>query len=118
MVVPAVQVVDITANAAILLLTGQVDACSCDSLHREISAVMTRHHPHCLVLDVSLVKYISSSGICLFTSLVQDLAAAGGCLVFVGMPEWVCKPFDMLGYARNFDFRDSMYDAMQKLPAI
>lgn len=117
MVDPAVQVVEITPKAAVLLLSGQIDTSSCDAVQRGIAAIQEQHQPRNLVLDVSLVEYISSAGICLFTALAQVLAESGGKLAFVGMPAWVRKPFDMLGYTRNFDFWDSMYKAVEAMAA-
>ncbi|RPH75809.1 anti-sigma factor antagonist [bacterium] len=117
MVDPVVQVIEITPKAAILLVSGHIDTASCEALHREISAVQANHNPRNIVLDVSLVEYISSAGIGLCTRLAQELAALGGRLAFVGMPAWVRQPIDMLGYTHFFDFWDSMYAAGETMAA-
>jgi stage II sporulation protein AA (anti-sigma F factor antagonist) len=117
MVDSLVQVIEITPKAAVLLVSGQIDASSCDAMHREIIAIQNQHQPRNIVLDVSLVEYISSSGISLCTQLAQSLAGNGGRLSFVGMPAWIRRSIDMLGYTAHFDYWDSMYPAMKAMAA-
>jgi len=117
MVEPLVEIIEITPKAAILLISGQMDAASCEGMHRQISAIHTEHHPRSIILDVSLVEYICSAGISLLTRLAQELASGGGRLVFVGLQDWIRHSIDMLGYTSYFDYWDSMYTASQALAA-
>ncbi len=117
MVEPLVQVIEITPKAAILLVSGHIDASSCDAVHREIAAIQASHNPRNIVLDVSLVEYMSSAGISLCNNLAQSLAVNKGRLSFVGMPAWVKHSIDMMGYTANFDYWDSMYPATEAMAA-
>lgn len=117
MVESLVQVIEISPKAAILLVSGQIDAASCDAIHHEITAIRDTHHPRNIILDVSLVEYISSAGISVCTRLAQELAVNGGRLSFVGMPAWVRRSIDMLGYTGYFDYWESMYPATEAMAA-
>jgi anti-anti-sigma factor len=112
-----VQIIEITRNAAILLISGQIDASSCERVYREISSIQTAHKPRNIVLDVSLVEYISSAGLSMWARLAQELSTGGGRLSLVGMQEWVRRSIDMLGYTSYFDYWESMYPATEAMAA-
>jgi anti-sigma B factor antagonist len=87
-----------TRNDKYVTLTpiGDLDANSSmrmdDAIQKEIDAEIYNLH-----IDCSELVYISSAGLGVFISFMEDLTAYGGKFVFSNMAENIAKVFQLLG---------------------
>ena len=81
----------------ILYLDGVIDTVSCVSLRSVMDGFVDRGIVN-LVVDMSRVEYVSSSGWGVFASRIKDIRASGGDIKIFGMDEEVSSIFHMLGF--------------------
>lgn len=83
-------------NYTTLLPAGDLDANSSmvmdETIQRAIDAGIYKIH-----VDCSALRYISSAGLGVFISFMDELAANGGKFVFSGMTDNILKVFQLLG---------------------
>ena len=79
-----------------LLLQGEVDASNSVSLDEAITELVSSGAQNILI-DGSQLEYISSAGLGVFISHLDDLKAYGGKFVFYGMNVTVYNVFEILG---------------------
>jgi anti-anti-sigma factor len=73
-------------------------------------------HVRGLVLDLSQVSFIDSSGIALLVALDRNLEAAGKKLVLVGLPERIRRTLELVGVMRVLTVADDQDQARSMLP--
>ena len=66
--------------------------------------VFSDKYDRAIVLDLSELKYISSSGLRLFLNLLKETRAHGGSVKITGMSEYLSKVFDETGFTRLFNY--------------
>lgn len=81
----------------ILSLDGVIDTVSCVKLRSVLDSFVDRGIVK-LVVDMSRVEYVSSSGWGVFASRIKDIRARGGDFKIFGMDEEVHSIFHMLGF--------------------
>jgi anti-anti-sigma factor len=81
----------------ILSLDGVIDTVSCVKLRSVLDSFVDRGIVR-LVVDMSRVEYVSSSGWGVFASRIKDIRARGGDMKIFGMDEEVHGIFHMLGF--------------------
>ncbi|HEY5132078.1 MAG TPA: anti-sigma factor antagonist [Candidatus Krumholzibacteriaceae bacterium] len=81
----------------ILYLDGVIDTVSCVSLRTVMDGFVDRGIVK-LVVDMSRVEYVSSSGWGVFASRIKDIRARGGDIKIFGMDEEVSSIFHMLSF--------------------
>lgn len=57
-----------------------------------------------IILDLSALKYISSSGLRLFLNLLKETRAHGGSVKITGMSDYLNRVFDETGFTRLFNY--------------
>lgn len=67
----------------------------CDSLRRDLTAVIKEHKPRQCVLDLTRVTVISSLGVGLVVSLLKRIREQGGELVLCGLAPMVEEVFHL-----------------------
>ena len=60
---------------------------------------------HDIILDLSKLEYISSSGLRLFLNLVKETRPNGSHIFVVGASEHIRQVFAMTGFMRIFEFK-------------
>ncbi|UCF04616.1 MAG: anti-sigma factor antagonist [bacterium] len=81
----------------VLYLNGLIDTVSCSSL-RSIMDDLIGQGKNKLVVDMSGVEYVSSSGWGVFASRINDIRREGGDIKIFGMDQEVGSIFHMLGF--------------------
>lgn len=79
-----------------LIPVGDLDANSSMEMDGKIKSVMDEGKVN-LHIDCSELQYISSAGLGVFISFMEDLKEAGGMFVFSDMPDNIYKVFELLG---------------------
>jgi len=83
-------------NAYIIIIDGDVDASSSIHLDKAITSAIEQEHKNILI-DCTKLNYISSAGLGVFMSYIQDFETKQINLVIFGLSEKVINVFEILG---------------------
>jgi anti-sigma B factor antagonist len=95
----------------ILPLEGEIDLHVSPRVATELRALI-KDKPEKLVIDLSKVTYIDSSGLAVLIDGMQKVEAYGGKLYLVGMQEYVRIMFEMSRLDQAFRIRGNVADAL------
>ncbi|MEL6672121.1 MAG: STAS domain-containing protein [Bacteroidota bacterium] len=84
------------ANFVTLSPQGDLDAHSSVALDEKISELLSQKQ-HFIHIDCSGIPYMSSAGLGVFISYLDEIGASGGKLVLSGLQENVLEVFGLLG---------------------
>lgn len=96
-----------------LIVGGEVDASSSILLETALNEAMSGHQK--IIIDLSGLEYISSAGLGVFMSIIQQLNEDSIELVLFGMQEKVKEVFDILGLAQLINIRDNKEEALEAI---
>jgi anti-sigma B factor antagonist len=99
--------------AVATILVEDLDASNADDFKRDIAPVL-ESYPR-LVLDLSRIRFVDSSGIGAFISCLRKLNAAGGELKLCGLTQPVRAVFELVRMHRVFDIFDTREWAVHAL---
>jgi anti-sigma B factor antagonist len=102
------------ANYTCFYLVGQLDAHSAPYLETEITSVLD-DKKQILVFNLSNLEYISSAGLGVFMSFVQDLRENEGDIMFTELNERVKNVMHLLGFNHIFKIFETESDAVNQL---
>jgi anti-sigma B factor antagonist len=97
--------------AVATILVEELDASNAGDFRRDIAPVLDAHSR--LVLDLSRLRFVDSSGLGAFISCLRKLNAAGGDLKLCGMSKPVRAVFELVRMHRVFDIFDTPEDAVR-----
>ncbi|MDQ3394856.1 MAG: STAS domain-containing protein [Bacteroidota bacterium] len=100
----------VDANAYIIIIDGDVDASSSIHLDKAIISAIEEDYKYILI-DCSRLNYISSAGLGVFMSYIQDFEAQQINLVIFGLSEKVKNVFQILGLDQLLQIVDSEEEA-------
>lgn len=101
-------------GADILAVVGEIDASSSIELDLAIAKSVGEGFTKILV-DCSALEYISSAGLGVFMSYIEEFKDKKIAMVLFGMKEKVLNTFQILGLANLLHIRGSKQDAKQFL---
>ncbi len=96
----------------IIHIEGDVDASSSIHLDEAMSEAVKSHQSHILV-DCNQLNYISSAGLGVFMSYIEELKTKGIKLVLFGLSERVENVFKVLGLDQLLDIQPTKEQAKQ-----
>jgi anti-sigma B factor antagonist len=100
-------------DVAVLSLDGYLDAHTApkfeNTIQEEVDAGRIR-----IVVDCEKLTYISSAGLGVFMSFVEDVRAAGGDIKVCATQPTVYEVFDILGFPEIFDILPDRAQAVRK----
>lgn len=106
--------IDITNNTVddcfIIKLDGDVDASSSIHLDNAISEAIKKNHKKILV-DCNKLNYISSAGLGVFMSYIQDFQSQKINLILFGLSDKVKNVFEILGLDQLLQIAENFEDA-------
>ncbi len=98
-------------GAAVFLVQGQVDMHTSGELRAQLkTALMERANP--VVVDLTEVAFIDSSGLATLIEALQATAKYGGRLRLCGLRPEVRNLFELSKLTSIFDLRDTRQDAL------
>ncbi len=100
-------------NAAVIVLDGAVDAHTAPQFEAAVQTAIDNEKLH-IIVDCAKLTYISSAGLGVFMSFVEEIREAGGDIKICGLSEKVKQPFEILGFEDLFDFCDDAASARTK----
>lgn len=97
----------------IITINGDVDASSSIHLDEAMSEAISAEHPKILI-DCSALNYISSAGLGVFMSYIEELKAKNIQMVLFGLSEKVENVFKVLGLDQLLNIQHSKDQAKQE----
>lgn len=99
------------ANAHVLAVAGKIDARTMGDFEGGIRAVMDAGHRN-IVVDFAEVPFISSAGLGILMSVIEEIREDGGDLVMARVQPEVYRIFDMLEFTTLFRFFPTVDEAV------
>lgn len=97
----------------ILALEGYLDAHTAPQFESAIQEEMLAGN-RSLVVDCARLSYISSAGLGVFMSFIDELRDAGGDIKLAAITPKVFQVFDVLGFPALFDILPAVEDAVNR----
>jgi len=94
-------------DAVVLALDGFLDAHTAPQFENAISDEVTAGHLH-LIADCRSLSSISSAGLGVFMSFIEEIREKGGDIKLAGITPKVYQVFEVLGFHELFDIVDSV----------
>lgn len=92
-------------DLAIISLEGAVDAHTAPQFESAVQAAIDEHKNR-IIVDCAKLTYISSAGLGVFMSFIEEVRDEGGDIKICGLTEKAKQPFEILGFDSLFDFCD------------
>jgi anti-sigma B factor antagonist len=98
---------------SLIAVEGFLDAHTAPHFEKAIQTEIDAGHNR-IVVDCEKLTYISSAGLGVFMSFVEELREAGGDIKICGLTPKVRGVFDMLGFQEIFDLVDDQQTAVRR----
>jgi anti-sigma B factor antagonist len=98
---------------SVVALQGHVDAHTAPRFEQVIEAELAAGRRQ-IVVDCSRLTYISSAGLGVFMSFVEDMRAQGGDLKICGVMPRVQATFEIVGFPEIFDILPDLEAAVRR----
>ncbi|MDB5096997.1 MAG: anti-sigma-factor antagonist [Cyanobacteria bacterium RYN_339] len=99
------------ANAHVLTVAGKIDARTMGDFEDGIRALIDGGHFN-VVIDFAEVPFISSAGLGILMSVIEEIRDAGGDLVLACVVPEVYRIFDLLEFTTLFQFFPTVDEAI------
>lgn len=97
----------------VLLLDGFLDAHTAPEFERAIQEELDAGRVQ-IIVDGAQLKYISSAGLGVFMSFIEEIREKGGDIKICGLVPKVRQIFDILGFQAIYDMVDTRAAAVQR----
>ena len=98
-------------NVNIISVSGRLDAYAANEVERKLDSMITAGHV-CLVLDLSRLDYISSSGLRVLLGAIKRVKKEQGDIRLACLQPSVKEVFDMAGFTQLFRMFDKEEEAV------
>src|SRR5262245_9510794 len=102
---------DRKAGAAILALSGKLDATTAKTFEEKILQVINSGAQR-LIVDRSLLEYVSSAGLRVFLLAAKRLRANDGKIALCGLQDHIRQVFDLAGFSSTLSIYGSRDEAI------
>jgi len=98
---------------SILALEGYLDAHTAPEFEKAVESEFQAGHIQ-MVVECSRLTYISSAGLGVFMSFIEEIRAAGGDIKICALAPKVFQVFDILGFSALFDIVPDLPAAVER----
>jgi anti-anti-sigma factor len=98
----------------VIMPSGRLDSMTSTALDAALTGQLAANHVR-LIVEMSGVTYISSSGLRALVSAWRKAQKHGGTLVLTGLSERVCEVFEISGFDALFTITDTVDNALQHI---
>ncbi len=98
---------------SVLALEGYLDAHTAPEFEKAVQAEFEGGRAR-IAVECSHLSYISSAGLGVFMSFIEEIRAAGGDIKICGLAPKVFQVFDILGFSALFDILPDLSAAIQR----
>jgi anti-sigma B factor antagonist len=95
----------------VLSLSGRLDAYSATEVEKKLDSLIEAGQP-CLVIDLEMLEYISSSGLRVFLAALKKTRKQQGDIKLACMKPFIKEVFDIAGFSRLFNIFDTRETAV------
>ncbi len=103
-------------KTSIVDISGDLDAHTSVELERAIQALIDKQRTN-IIINFSKLNYISSAGLGVFMSFIDEVRSKGGDIKFTNMPDKIFQVFDLLGFPLLYEIYDDENKAVEKFEA-
>ncbi len=103
----------VSGNLTILALSGFLDAHTAPEFEKAIQQEFDAGHVK-LIADCAGLTYISSAGLGVFMSFIEDIRGANGDLKICNLTPKVAQVFEILGFDSIFEMVPTVDDAAKR----
>lgn len=104
-------------DLTVLMLEGYLDAHTAPSFEKAIQAEIDAGR-YAIIVDGEQLKYISSAGLGVFMSFIEEVRERGGDIKICSLVPKVRQIFDILGFQAIYDMVDSRAAAVQRFAEV
>ncbi len=104
--------IDDLAKVTVVSIVGRLDTVSSAELEQRLTDLFNQQKLN-LVLDCSVMEYVSSSGLRVFLRWLKTIQAAKGRLLVAGLQPVVRQVFELSGFCSIFTIIDSVPQAVK-----
>ncbi len=104
-------------NYLLITVSGEADASSSIHLDKAIREAMDDNGPNILI-DCRQLEYISSAGLGVFMSYIEEISRNSINFIIFGLSEKVMKVFGILGLDQLLIIKDTKEEAIAQLDAV
>ena len=98
---------------SVLSLEGYLDAHTAPEFEKAVQAEFEAGRVQ-MVVECTRLSYISSAGLGVFMSFIEEIRTAGGDIKICGLAPKVFQVFDILGFSALFDILPDLPAAIQR----
>lgn len=98
---------------SVIRLEGFVDAHTAPQFERAVQSELEAGHTR-IIVDCTKLNYISSAGLGVFMSFIEEIRESGGDIKICGLVPKVKHTFEILGFQDIFDMVDDLSTAAQR----
>ncbi len=102
---------------SVLALEGYLDAHTAPEFEKAVQTEFEAGRVR-LVVECSRLSYISSAGLGVFMSFIEEIRAAGGDIKICGLIPKVFQVFDILGFSALFDILPDLRATIQRFEEV
>ncbi len=102
-----------SGTANIIDISGDLDAHTSIELERSIQSLIDNSRTN-IIVNFSKLNYISSAGLGVFMSFIDEVRSKGGDIKFTNMPDKIFQVFDLLGFPLLYEIYDDEHKAIEK----
>jgi|SRR5262245_35190200 len=103
---------DRRADAVVLALSGKLDAMTAKTFEEKILQVINSGAQR-LIVDLSLLEYVSSAGLRVFLLAAKRLQANDGKIALCGLQDHIRQVFDLAGFSSILSIYGSRAEAVK-----
>ncbi|MGQ9805471.1 MAG: STAS domain-containing protein [Chlorobiales bacterium] len=100
-------------NTSIIDISGDLDAHTSIILEQAIQDLIDKQRTN-IIINFSKLNYISSAGLGVFMSFIDEVRSKGGDIKFSNMPDKIFQVFDLLGFPLLYEIYDDEQKAVEK----
>ncbi|GHE53234.1 MULTISPECIES: STAS domain-containing protein [Roseivirga] len=104
-------------NYLLIAVEGDADASSAINLDKAIRDAFDEHHQNILI-DCTNLNYISSAGLGVFMSYIEEISTNSVNFILFGLSEKVLKVFAILGLDQLLTIKENKEEAQKALNGI
>jgi anti-sigma B factor antagonist len=103
----------VQGDITIITLEGYLDAHTAPQFEEKLQAEIEEGHTR-VIVDCAKLTYISSAGLGVFMSFIEEIREQGGDIKICGLAPKVRHTFEILGFQDIFDLLEDVPSAVQR----
>jgi len=107
----------VESRSVIVAIEGELDIATADDLREHVQQAMDAHGPW-LILDLSALDFMDSSGLNVIISTYRSVREAGGALSLAALNERVTKVVRLVGLHRQVPVHQNVATAVSAMDAL